>query len=152
MDNAVVVVVGATGAMGQVITKRLAGSGRRVVAVARSASALRDLAAAVPGVVPCEADIAADSATEAIGATLRDVGGVVRMVVQGAGVATSGGVLTTDTASLVDAVNIKVGGMLRLVRAASERLATGSRLVAIGGHYGFEPAWRMPRWRTWCGS
>jgi NAD(P)-dependent dehydrogenase (short-subunit alcohol dehydrogenase family) len=40
---------------------------------------------------------------------------------------------------MVDAVNIKVGGLLRLVRAADEHLAAGSRIVAIGGHYGLEP-------------
>jgi NAD(P)-dependent dehydrogenase (short-subunit alcohol dehydrogenase family) len=48
-------------------------------------------------------------------------------------------VLSIDTQALVDAVNIKVGGLLRLVRAVDARLTTDSRLVAIGGHYGFEP-------------
>jgi len=51
----------------------------------------------------------------------------------------SGGVLTIATQALVDAVNIKVGGFLRLVRAVDEHLLPNSRLVAIGGHYGFEP-------------
>ncbi len=58
----------------------------------------------------------------------------------GAGVATAGGVLGVSTAAVVDAVNIKVGGMLRLVRAVDAHLVRGSRLVAIGGHYGFEPS------------
>jgi NAD(P)-dependent dehydrogenase (short-subunit alcohol dehydrogenase family) len=62
------------------------------------------------------------------------------MLVQGAGVATAGGVLDAPTAAITDAVNIKVGGLLRLVRAADARLAKGSRIVAIGGHYGFEPS------------
>jgi NAD(P)-dependent dehydrogenase (short-subunit alcohol dehydrogenase family) len=44
------------------------------------------------------------------------------------------------TAAITGAVNIKVGGMLRLVRAADARLMRSSRLVAIGGHYGFEPS------------
>jgi NAD(P)-dependent dehydrogenase (short-subunit alcohol dehydrogenase family) len=50
-----------------------------------------------------------------------------------------GGVLTITTSAVVDAVNIKVGGMLRLVRAVDDRLCEGARLVGIGGHYGFEP-------------
>jgi NAD(P)-dependent dehydrogenase (short-subunit alcohol dehydrogenase family) len=48
--------------------------------------------------------------------------------------------MTVPTAALADAVNIKVGGMLRLVRAVDGHLIRGSRLVAIGGHYGFEPS------------
>jgi hypothetical protein len=75
------------------------------------------------------------------------------MVVHGPGVAVAGGILTAPTESMVDAVNIKVGGLLRLVRAADGRLAAGSRIVAIGGHYGWsrppmrpQPALPMPRW------
>lgn len=136
-ERETVVVVGSTGAMGQVIARRLAQAGQQVVAVARSADALQGLVEAVPGVRPCVADIGDDSATEAIRACLD---GPVRMVVQGAGVATAGGVDSAPTQAVVDAVNIKVGGMLRLVRAVDGHLVAGSRLVAIGGHYGFEPS------------
>jgi NAD(P)-dependent dehydrogenase (short-subunit alcohol dehydrogenase family) len=57
----------------------------------------------------------------------------------GYGVAVAGGILNAPTEAGVDAVNIKVGGMLRLVRAVDPWLGKSSRLVAIGGHYGFEP-------------
>jgi hypothetical protein len=40
---------------------------------------------------------------------------------------------------MVEAVNIKVGGLLRLVRAVDERLAAGSRGLRSAGHYGLEP-------------
>ena len=132
----IAIVVGSTGAMGQVIARRLRDAGLCVVAVARTADALNALARQVPGIRPCVADIADDSAIDAIRAQLD---APVRMVVQGAGVATAGGVLDAPTAAVTEAVNIKVGGMLRLVRAADSRLVTGARLVAIGGHYGFEP-------------
>ncbi|MBS0318754.1 MAG: SDR family oxidoreductase [Proteobacteria bacterium] len=131
------VVVGSTGAMGTVITRRLAAAGLRVMAVARSVDALRSLVASTPGVQACVADISNDGAIEAIRAA---IDAPVRMVVQGAGVTTAGGVLTAPTSAVVDAVNIKVGGMLRLVRAVDGHLGRGSRLVAIGGHYGFEPS------------
>jgi NADP-dependent 3-hydroxy acid dehydrogenase YdfG len=134
-DKEIAVVVGSTGAMGVVITRRLAAAGLKVVAVARSADALASLVDTGPGVQACVADIGDDSAIEAIRAHLD---APVRMVVQGAGVATAGGVLTAPTSAVVDAVNIKVGGMLRLVRAVDAHLVKGSRLVAIGGHYGFE--------------
>ena len=131
-----VVVVGATGAFGSVMVERFLARGLGVVAVARSAATLDALAAAHPGLVPCQADIAQDGSIAAITAALP---GPVRMAVHGPGVAVGGGVLTIDTAALVDAVNIKVGGLLRLVRAVDGHLQRDSRLVAIGGHYGFEP-------------
>jgi len=133
----IAIVVGSTGAMGQVITRRLSHAGLQVVAVARTAESLRALAAQVPGTRACAADIGSDSAMDAIRAQLD---APVRMLVQGVGVATAGGVLDAPTAAITDAVNIKVGGLLRLVRAADTRLAKGSRIVAIGGHYGFEPS------------
>lgn len=132
----IAIVVGSTGAMGRVITQRLQGAGLQVLAVARTADALAELAQQVPGIRTCVADIADDSAMDAIRA---HIDAPVRMLVQGAGVATAGGVLDAPTAAITDAVNIKVGGMLRLVRAADAHLVQGARLVAIGGHYGFEP-------------
>ncbi len=132
----IAVVVGATGAMGQVIAARLAASGLKVVAVARSADAVASLVNSTPGVAACAADISQDAAIEAIG---KMIDRPVRMVVHGPGVATAGGVLTAPTDAVVEAVNIKVGGMMRLVRAVDAHLVRGSRLVAIGGHYGFEP-------------
>lgn len=132
-----IVIVGGTGAMGEVMTRRLALAGLRVVVVARRQDLLAQLVAQVPGAVACVADIGHDSAVAAIRATLD---GPVRMVIQGAGVATAGGVMEVPTSALVDAVNIKVSGMVRLVRAVDGHLTRGARLVAIGGHYGFEPS------------
>ena len=131
------VVVGASGHFGQAIVARLRQSGLRVVAVARSPAVLQTLFGDCDDVIPCVADIARDEATERIAACLQ---APVRMLVHGPGVAVAGGVLAASTAAVVDAVNIKVGGMLRLVRAADGWLRPGSRLVAIGGHYGFEPS------------
>ncbi len=130
------VVVGATGAFGAVMVERLLARRLGVLAVARRPEALATLAAQQPGLRLCQADIAQDSAIEAIRAA---VPGPVRMVVHGPGVAVGGGVLDIDTGALVDAVNIKVGGLLRLVRAVDGQLQPDSRLVAIGGHYGLEP-------------
>ena len=137
---AIAVVVGATGEMGRLITHRLAQRGLKVIAVARSAASLEgavDSCDKGPGVItPCVCDIATDEAIEIIS---RAVDAPVRMVVHGPGVATAGGVMVAPTAAVTDAVNIKVAGMMRLVRAVDDRLERGSRLVAIGGHYGFEP-------------
>jgi NAD(P)-dependent dehydrogenase (short-subunit alcohol dehydrogenase family) len=130
------VLVGATGAFGTAITGRLLDAGLGVIAVARSADSLQALTASHPGVKACVADIGSDAAIAAIAAAIDKP---VRMLVHGPGVAVVGGILTAPTESMVEAVNIKVGGLLRLVRAADARLAAGSRIVAIGGHYGLEP-------------
>ncbi len=134
--EACAILVGATGAFGMAITQRLLDAGLGVIAVARSADSLQALTAQNHGVRACVADIGNDSAIGAIAATIDKP---VRMVVHGPGVAVAGGILTAPTESMVDAVNIKVGGLLRLVRAADSQLAAGSRIVAIGGHYGLEP-------------
>jgi NAD(P)-dependent dehydrogenase (short-subunit alcohol dehydrogenase family) len=134
--EACAILVGATGAFGTAITRRLLDAGLGVIAVARSADSLQALTAQHPGVRACVADIGCDSAIAAIAAAIDKP---VRMVVHGPGVAVAGGILTAPTESMVDAVNIKVGGLLRLVRAADTQLAAGSRIVAIGGHYGLEP-------------
>lgn len=131
------VVVGATGSFGDAIVHRLLAAGLGVVAVARTSAALDELSQRNSRVQACVADVSCDDSVAEIAAALDRP---VRMVVHGPGVAVAGGVLDAPTGALVDAVNIKVGGMLRLVRAADQRLVRGSRLVAIGGHYGFEPS------------
>ena len=136
MYKELAVVVGATGAFGKAIVTKLAEAGLGVVAVARTKESLKALVAAYPGMIPCVADISSDTSIEAIKVVIDRP---VRMVVHGPGVAVAGGILTAPTISMVDAVNIKVGGMLRLTRAVDAHLLKGSRLVAIGGHYGFEP-------------
>lgn len=134
--EACAILVGATGAFGAAITKRLLDAGLGVIAVARSVDSLQAMTDSHPGVRACVADIASDSAITAIAAAIDKP---VRMLVHGPGVAVAGGILTVPTELMVDAVNIKVGGLLRLVRAADARLSPGSRIVAIGGHYGLEP-------------
>lgn len=135
----IAVVVGASGAMGSVIVRRLLAAGLQVVAVARFGAGAHGLPIDGHDLIACPADIASDQAGAAIAECVGRLAGPVQLVVHGAGVNPAGGVLTADIPSIVDAVNIKVGGLLRLVRAVDDRLVPRSRLVAIGGHYGFEP-------------
>ena len=137
------VIVGATGEMGQLISARLVGLGLKVVLVARTGAALEALVTRLQerfsgnaDILGCVADIAQDRALDTIAAT---VDRAVDIVVHGPGVATAGGILTAPPAALAESVNIKAGGFVRLVRAVEAELHEGSRLVAIGGHYGFEP-------------
>ena len=130
-------VVGAGGAFGTEIARRLVREGLHVVGISRSAESLAPMASELgESFLPVAADMADDSAIAAIGAALTLP---VAMVVHAPGLPVAGGIRTAPIDILAAAVNIKVGGMLRLVRAAEPRLRRGSRLVAIGGHYGFEP-------------
>lgn len=131
------VVVGATGALGGAIVRRLRSFDIPVVAVARSAEALAVLAAADDGISSVPADVGSDHSVETLAAA---VSGPVRMLVQAAGLPPSGPLATIAPAALGRAVDLKVGGLLRLVRALDDRLVSGSRIVALGGHYGSEPS------------
>lgn len=134
------VVVGATGAVGGAILRRLRIEGLTVVAVARDGGALAGLAAGDPGVVPCAADIAADASQNAIARVVAGLGLGVRMVVQAAGLPPTGPLHSIDAAALGAVVNVKLGGLLRLTHAVDAALGPGARIVAIGGHFGSEPS------------
>jgi NAD(P)-dependent dehydrogenase (short-subunit alcohol dehydrogenase family) len=130
------VVVGATGAFGRAVTERLVGRGQRVLGVGRHEADLTALAAEVPGVTPCVADIADDDATAAITSALD---GPVRMAVFAAGLPIAGSVETVAPGDLARGADIKLGGLLRLVRAVDAHLVPGSRIVMFAGSLGFEP-------------
>jgi NAD(P)-dependent dehydrogenase (short-subunit alcohol dehydrogenase family) len=130
------VVVGATGEVGAAIVVRLRKAGVPVVAVARDRDRLEQLSATDDGITVCAADIGDDSSGEAIAAA---VTGVVRMVVQCAAVPPAGPLATIDPDALGRSVSLKLGGLLRLIRAVDDRLSHRSRIVAIGGHFGSEP-------------
>jgi len=43
------------------------------------------------------------------------------------------------TEAVLEAVDVKVNGLLRLVRAVDGHLVSGARIVAITGHLGYDP-------------
>jgi NAD(P)-dependent dehydrogenase (short-subunit alcohol dehydrogenase family) len=129
-------IAGGTGAFGQVIVEKLIARGLSVVVVGRRVAELEALAVKHPEVIPCVADIGEDAAIAQISAKLDRP---VRIVINAAGVPVAGGVMSVTTDAILQAINIKVAGFLRLVRAADAQLVKHSRLVAIGGHYGLEP-------------
>ena len=131
-----VVLVGATGSFGQAIVKRLIAEGLHIIAVARSENSLAELTAQYDDVDACVADISDDACVESIRAALKYP---VAAVVHGPGVGVAGGIMEAPTALMVDAVNIKVGGLIRLCRAVEGYLEEHSRIIAIGGHYGLGP-------------
>lgn len=131
------VVVGATGAMGSVITERLVARGLRVVAVGRDVDALEKLVQGrTESIVACPADIADDEAIETIRAAVDEP---VLLALFAAGLPVRGSADTIEPGLLATAANIKVAGPVRLLRAVREHLVDGSRFVAIAGSLGLEP-------------
>jgi NAD(P)-dependent dehydrogenase (short-subunit alcohol dehydrogenase family) len=121
------VVAGASGALGQAISEVLRERNLRVLGIARSSN---------PDMEVVEADLT-DSA--AVAAAVNPIDGPVRAIVHAASPALSGGVDDVDPAAVVAAFDVKVGGLLRLVRALDHRLVDGARIVAITGHLGYDP-------------
>ena len=135
-QSAQAVVVGATGEVGAAIVARLRNAEIPVVAVARDRDRLMQLNAADDGITACPADIGDDSSAAAIADA---VSGPVRLVVQSAAVPPAGPLATIEPDALGRSVSLKLGGLLRLVRAVDDRFVEGARIVAIGGHFGSEP-------------
>lgn len=135
-----VVIVGAGGSIGRRVALRMAAAGKHVIGIGRSPDSLMaladEMAAAGRGFLPLAADMSADAAIAQIAGALDRP---VAMIVHSPGLPVAGGIRQAPTDALVEACNIKVGGLVRLVRAVEKRLRRSSRLVAIGGHYGFEP-------------
>lgn len=82
-------------------------------------------------------DVGADAAVEQI-ATALD-GAPVRMVVHMAAAPLGGAILETPASTVMQAVDVKVNGLLRLVRAVLANLVDGGRVVAVGGNLAFDP-------------
>src|SRR6187401_2941249 len=61
------------------------------------------------------------------------------MVVQSAAVPPAGPLATIAPEVLGRSVSLKLGGLLRLIRAVEDRFSQGSRIVAIGGVFGSQP-------------
>src|SRR3990172_12798481 len=126
MTQGLAVVAGATGALGSAISEALRG-GLTVLGLARHGGHRPDL---------MEVDLRDEHSV----ASVRDrIVGVVRALVHVAGPPLAGGVTDVDTGSVLEAVDVKVNGLLRLVRAVDHRLAVGSRIVAVTGHLGYDP-------------
>lgn len=135
------VVAGATGALGSAIVVRLRAAGLRVIAVARSQPALDDLAVGDDGIVPVVADLADDSLGDRLASVLD---GPVRMLVQAAGLPSSGAIDTLTGDEIARGLDTKLGGLLRLIRAVQGHFVPSSRIVVLGGHYGYEPSPAAP--------
>ena len=127
MSREIAVVAGATGALGSAISTALRERGLDVLGLARHGSDRESF---------LEVDLRDDDSVTAVGGRIE---GVVRAVVHVAGPPLAGSVENVDTSSVLEAFDVKVNGLLRLVRAVDSHLVDGSRVVAVTGHLGYDP-------------
>lgn len=138
MRGEIAVLVGPTGSFGASILHALVAEGLIVVGVGRNQNALDLLADRYgPAFRACGADIGHDDAIQKISSL---IDAPVATVVHGVGLPVAGGVVEAEISAIGLACNLKCGGFLRLIRACDAYLRPRSRLIAIGGHYGFEPS------------
>jgi NAD(P)-dependent dehydrogenase (short-subunit alcohol dehydrogenase family) len=141
------VVVGAAGALGRAAVQQLAHNGHELVLVGRSLAALEDLAAEVPGARAIACDVTSDDDV----ATLAAQVGPVRMLVYLPAAPTAGGIDQAPIEAILAAVDVKVGGLLRLIRSLTPDSATPDSTtpdsaapdravaVVVGGNLAYDP-------------
>jgi NAD(P)-dependent dehydrogenase (short-subunit alcohol dehydrogenase family) len=129
------VIVGAGGTLGGAVARKALDRGLHVVAVGRDPEKFAQLVGR-DDVTPCVADIADDASIATIGAA---VPGPVRLAFMGAGLPVRGSARTVEPGAVAVAMNVKVGGMLRLLRATDDHLSEGARIVALSGYLAAEP-------------
>jgi NAD(P)-dependent dehydrogenase (short-subunit alcohol dehydrogenase family) len=142
----VAVVTGASSGIGEATTRRLAGAGMTVVAVARRAERLDALAASSPGtVVPHPADVADTAAVDALAARVRDEFGACHALINNAGV--PGGAFRgrDDLDDAMRTIDINLLGTIRCTAAFADLLEASapSRVVnvaSVAGKLGIGPA------------
>jgi short-subunit dehydrogenase len=120
--DSVVLVTGASRGIGRATAELLAARGARVVAVARDAAALRELAAGT-GVTPLPADLRGPGAAAAVVRQAREAHGRLDGVVANAGIGHAGAVVDMTDEQVSALVDLNVRGTLLLARAAASAFA-----------------------------
>ncbi|MFT5221978.1 MAG: NAD(P)-dependent dehydrogenase (short-subunit alcohol dehydrogenase family) [Glaciecola sp.] len=141
-NDCVAIVAGATGALGRPLVEAFLERGTPVIAVSRTERALAQLVDAHPEVEAVVADIADPAVVDLVASAIGDR--AVEAVVNVAAVPLSANLMDADLALIARGVEVKVNGLVHLVRAARTRLADrrlpgGGRVIAIGGSFGYDP-------------
>lgn len=134
MTADLVVVAGATGAVGSGVVARLLIDGRTVLALGRDGGRL-DALDDHPRLERLVHDVTGDPAVVRAAVGERAVLGLVHT----AGGTLAGSILDVTPEAVHAAIDVKVVGLLQLVRGVAERFGRHSRVIAVGGNLGFDP-------------
>lgn len=128
LDDAVVIVTGASRGLGAAITTALVAEGARVVAAARSTEALAALAASSPDRIhPVSCDMRDREAVAALVAEATAHFGRLDGVVNNAGIAPAGKLVETDLAVMDETIAVNLMAPVALSQAAARQfIAAGS--------------------------
>lgn len=136
-------VTGASSGIGEVIARTLAEAGVVTHAVARRTDRLDALAGQHDGIRPLTADL---TTPDGLGAVVELVdSGEVELVVNNAGFGTNGDFHELDPERLADEIDLNVGALTRLSRAALGTMIPARRgwLLNVSSIAGFQPAPRL---------
>lgn len=132
LDDAVVIVTGASRGLGEAITRALVSEGARVVAAARSVDALEALAGEHPGrVLPVPCDMRDRAAVAALVPTTMTHYGRLDGVVNNAGIAPAGRLVDTDLAVMEETLAVNLLAPAALSQAAARHLIAAERPGSI---------------------
>jgi NAD(P)-dependent dehydrogenase (short-subunit alcohol dehydrogenase family) len=140
-DGTVTVVVGGTGSLGQHICRDLVDGGHDLLIIGTDPQHGQALLSQLgTGAHWVQADVRSDADTQGLLGWLTERDLSVRMLVYLAAGEMAGGIATAPIAQILDAVDVKVGGLLRVLRALDPAFASGSAIVVIGGDLAYEPS------------
>jgi short-subunit dehydrogenase len=154
MDKGWAVVTGASGGMGAVFVRSLASRGYKVLAVARRSDELarivEDLRRQGAVVEPMSADLSSADGVEAVAAKAQSLGDV-ELLVNNAGVSTSGYFLEQSAEKELESIRVNVEALYtltrRLVPAMVERKRGG--ILNIASIVAIQP---VPYWTTYAAT
>lgn len=130
------IVVGATGAIGKIVVQRLVDDGHRVLATGRDPARLADLARST-SVSTCKLELTDPECGQVVADAIGQR--QVRLLAHLASAPLGGDILETSDDVLRLAHEVKVIGLVRLVRSLRGHFANPARIVAVGGNLGFDP-------------
>lgn len=131
------VIVGATGTVGSTLVAKFIKRGIPVLAIARNADKLDELAKGSELITAYAADLADNASIGNIESQLRTP---VRIAIFAAGLPVRGSAETIDPELLAVGSNIKLGGVVRLLRAVKDNFQEQhARFVVFAGSLGVEP-------------
>ena len=146
MNQGTTLIIGGTGAIGTTVTHRLFDEGHRVVIAGRNGEAgstlvenlrSKDAQKIAPEFV--QVDISTDASVSTLVTHMKQMNTMIRMLVFLPAAPTDGGIETASITAILEAVNVKVGGLLRVVRALDPLFTDGSAVVVIGGNLAYDP-------------